>query len=127
MILAIYSIVMKKMLSENPTTQERIDEIEHDQMIKNAKIVSVYSTVNVGGGGFRYSGEGGFGSCTYCTPKTIHEMATILNLPIHLAGDWSIVGKKGFGELATVNEFKQLLEQYLQITPNGQYVRKNYF
>jgi len=111
------------MLPQNPTAQDHVNEVKKDKMI----ITSLRSTVNVGGGGYAYRGDGGFGSCDYCTPKTICEMAMILKMSVHLSGDWSIVGRKGFGELVSALEFHQLLLQYCEIHPNGKYVKQNYF
>ena len=108
--------------NEDKKVMELMERLEKD----NAKLTSIRTSLAVGGGGYGFKGPNVFGHCDYCTPKYICKIAEKFNLPVHLAGDWSIVGKKGYGELVEVFELKDLLLKWVNTHPNGKWLKHNY-
>jgi hypothetical protein len=115
------SMKAKKRMSQKCDDIEIMSENE-----KGFKIRSIRSSLNVAGAGYGFETHNSYGSCDYMTPKNITKVAEKFNMPIHLSSDWSFVGKKGYGEVVSVEEFKELLQKWVDTHPDGKFLKQHY-
>jgi hypothetical protein len=111
-----------------PKSFNKEDKTFDSFFLGKIKMISIRTSLNVAGGSYSAKGKKGSSSVDFITPKNIAKIAKELDFKVHLSSDWSIVGKKGYGELVTPEELDNLLMQYSNylIENNQEIIVKNY-